>query len=54
MDARFLDSKLKGLLVSMWGDYGLLPSVVTFMQHALINWNNMRGKDFPPGIDGKW
>ena len=43
MDRTFADEKLKGVLCALWGDYGLLPDKVTFMQHALVAGNNFEG-----------
>ena len=35
--------QLKGVLLGMWGDYGLRPQHSTFLQHALTTRNNFGG-----------
>lgn len=37
------DARLRGVLCALWGDYGLRPDSVTFMQHALVAGNNFEG-----------
>lgn len=43
MDGAFRDRRLIGVLCALWGDYGIRPDLVTFMQHALVAGNNFEG-----------
>lgn len=52
MDAHFKDPKLKGLLLSQWGDYGLPPSESTFVIHSLIVSHYLNGGYYPVGGAG--
>lgn len=49
MNARFQDPKLRALLVSQWGDYGLPPSQSTFGMHSTIVLHYLRGAYYPVG-----
>jgi phytoene dehydrogenase-like protein len=53
MDAAFTDPKLKAILCSQWGDYGLPPSQSAFGVHALIAGHYMKGAYYPEGGSGK-
>ncbi|PJZ70808.1 phytoene dehydrogenase [Leptospira perolatii] len=52
LDANFQDEKLKALLCSQWGDYGLPPSKSSFAIHALIVAHYLRGGFYPVGGSG--
>ncbi|KFM22873.1 Putative all-trans-retinol 13,14-reductase [Auxenochlorella protothecoides] len=47
MDGAFRDRRLIGVLCALWGDYGIRPDLVTFMQHALVAGNNFEGTYYP-------
>lgn len=49
LDRNFKDEKLKALLVSQWGDYGLPPGLSAFAIHALIVHHYLRGGYYPVG-----
>lgn len=49
LDQHFRDPKLKALLVSQWGDYGLPPSLSPFNLHAAIANYYIRGGYYPVG-----
>lgn len=51
MDRSFRDEKLKAVLVSQWGDYGLTPDRSAFGLHALVAWgySAKTGAFFPDG-----
>lgn len=49
MDNNFKDEKLKALLTSQWGDYGLLPSKSSFLIHAIIVSHYFEGGYYPQG-----
>lgn len=49
LNANFKDSKLKAVLVSQWGDYGLPPSLSSFAIHALIATHFLNGAFYPTG-----
>ncbi|MCE9596979.1 MAG: NAD(P)/FAD-dependent oxidoreductase [Spirochaetia bacterium] len=53
MDINFKDEKLKALLLSQWGDYGLPPAESTFVIHSLIVTHYMNGGYYPIGGAGK-
>ena len=53
MDSHFKDPKLKSLLVSQWGDYGLPPSLSSFAIHSLIVEHYINGGYYPVGGAGK-
>ncbi|WP_017178680.1 FAD-dependent oxidoreductase [Actinomyces timonensis] len=46
---RFTDPRLRALLASQWGDYGLPPSRSAFAIHALIVGHYLEGAWFPRG-----
>lgn len=52
LDARFSDDRLKGVLASQWGDYGLPPSSASFAVHALIVNSYLHGGFYPVGGAG--
>src|ERR1039458_4840853 len=43
LDGRFQDRRLKGILASQWGDYGLPPGLSSFVTHALIARHYLEG-----------
>lgn len=47
LDAHFRDPRLKAVLASQWGDYGLPPSKSPFALHALIATHYMDGAWYP-------
>lgn len=49
LDKNFKDEKLKALLVSQWGDYGLPPAQSTFAIHSLIVTHYFDGGFYPVG-----
>jgi all-trans-retinol 13,14-reductase len=49
LDANFQDAKLKALLVSQWGDYGLPPAESAFGVHAMIANHYFDGAYYPEG-----
>ncbi|MCS7206046.1 MAG: NAD(P)/FAD-dependent oxidoreductase [Leptospiraceae bacterium] len=49
LDYRFRDERLKNLLVSRWGNYGLPPSYSAFLIHALIDVHYLEGGWYPNG-----
>ncbi|MEI6044464.1 MAG: NAD(P)/FAD-dependent oxidoreductase [Chloroflexota bacterium] len=49
LDRSFKDLKLKALLASQWGDYGLTPSQSAFALHALVVGNYLKGGWYPEG-----
>ncbi|MDJ0774671.1 MAG: NAD(P)/FAD-dependent oxidoreductase [Mastigocoleus sp. MO_167.B18] len=53
LDKRFQDSKLKALLVSQWGTYGLSPSICAFVQHATVVQSYLNGGYYPVGGAGE-
>lgn len=48
-DNNFKDEKLKSLLASQWGDYGLPPSRSSFAAHAMIVSHYIDGAYYPIG-----
>jgi phytoene dehydrogenase-like protein len=50
---RFCNPKLKSILTSQWGNYGLPPSQSTFMIHGLIVNHFINGGYYPEGGSGK-
>lgn len=48
-DSRFQDDKLKGVLMSQWGDYGLPPSTACFGQHCNVVSHFLKGGWYPIG-----
>ena len=49
LDAHFRSPRLKAVLASQWGDYGLPPSRSAFAVHALIVSHYLEGGWFPRG-----
>lgn len=49
MDKQFQDPKLKALLLSQWGDYGIAPSKAVFWVHASVVAHYMEGAYYPHG-----
>ena len=49
LDRTFRDPRLKALLASQWGDYGLQPSQSAFAYHALVTASYFRGAWYPVG-----
>ena len=46
---RFRSPRLRALLASQWGDYGLPPALSTFATHAMIVGHYLNGAWFPEG-----
>jgi phytoene dehydrogenase-like protein len=53
MDYHFKNEKLKSILCSQWGDYGLPPSISSFAIHALVAYHYLNGGYFPVGGSSK-
>ena len=53
LNRHFRDPRLKTLLTSQWGDYGLLPQKSSFAIHALIVTHYLHGASFPQGGSGR-
>jgi len=53
LDRRFKDPKLKALISSQWGDYGLPPAQAAFATHALVANHYLHGGYYPNGGAGK-
>ncbi len=53
LDSRFKDEKLKAVLTSIWGDYGLPPSESAFAQHAIVVKSYFHGAFYPVGGAGE-
>ena len=49
LDAHFKNPKLKALLVSQWGDYGLPPAKSAFLIHSIIATHYLEGAVYPEG-----
>ncbi len=49
LDKHLNDEKLKALLASQWGDYGLPPSQSSFAAHALVTSSYFEGAWYPVG-----
>jgi len=49
LDRRFHDERLKALLASQWGDYGLPPAQSAFAIHALVTESYLQGAWYPEG-----
>jgi phytoene dehydrogenase-like protein len=49
LDSCFQDNRLKGLLASQWGDYGLPPKRASFGIHSLTVQHYLRGGYYPVG-----
>ena len=46
---KFRDEKLRAVLASQWGDYGLPPSHSAFLTHAMIAAHYLQGAYYPSG-----
>ncbi len=53
LDSNFKNPKLKALLCSQWGDYGLPPQISSFAIHALIVSHYLHGGFYPVGGSGQ-
>lgn len=53
LDKTFHNPKLKTILVSQWGDYGLPPAKSSFVIHALIATHYLNGGYYPDGTSRK-
>lgn len=49
LQQHFVDPKLRAVLASQWGDYGLPPSEAAFGMHALVATHYWRGAWYPIG-----
>ena len=49
LDRNFKNKKLKALLTSIWGDYGVPPSESAFAMHSLVVRSYLHGGYFPIG-----
>jgi len=49
LDHRFTDAKLKALVVSQWGNYGLPPAQSSFIIHAAVAQHYFAGGYYPLG-----
>jgi all-trans-retinol 13,14-reductase len=49
MNRHFKDPKLRAVLVSQWGDYGLPPSQSAFVIHAIVSGHYFNGGYYPIG-----
>ena len=49
MNRQFKDPKLRAVLVSQWGDYGLPPSQSAFVIHAIVSAHYFNGGYYPVG-----
>ena len=49
LDKNFKNARLKALLVSIWGDYGLVPRQSAFAIHALVFSTFFHGAYYPEG-----
>ncbi|MCB1146303.1 MAG: NAD(P)/FAD-dependent oxidoreductase [Leptospiraceae bacterium] len=49
LDENFTDYKLKALLTSQWGDYGLPPSKSSFIMSSLVVHHYLNGAWYPQG-----
>jgi phytoene dehydrogenase-like protein len=53
LDSHFKDERLKSILASQWGDYGLPPSQASFAIHALVVQHYLNGGFYPVGGAGE-
>ncbi|MGE5356038.1 MAG: phytoene desaturase family protein [Deltaproteobacteria bacterium] len=49
LDTNFRDKKLKAILTSIWGDYGVPPSKSAFVVHAIVVRSYLYGGYYPEG-----
>ncbi len=52
LDDNFKNDKLKSLLVSHWGDYGLPPRKSSFLIHSIVTVHYLKGASYPEGGAG--
>ncbi|HNO22349.1 MAG TPA: NAD(P)/FAD-dependent oxidoreductase [Leptospiraceae bacterium] len=52
LDANFKNERLKALLVSHWGDYGLPPGKSSFLIHSIVTVHYLKGASYPEGGAG--
>jgi len=53
LNQRMHDPKIKALVASQWGDYGLPPAKAAFATHALVANHYLHGGYYPEGGAGK-
>jgi len=53
LERRFRDSRLRAVVASQWGDYGLPPSQSAFATHAVIARHYLNGAWYPIGGAGE-
>lgn len=53
LDHNFKDHRLKAILASQWGDYGLTPSKAAFVIHAMVAQHYLNGGYYPIGGSDK-
>jgi len=53
LDKHFEDEKLKAILTSVWGDYGVPPKHSAFLMHSLVIKSYLYGGYYPIGGAGK-
>ncbi|MBK7093685.1 MAG: NAD(P)/FAD-dependent oxidoreductase [Saprospiraceae bacterium] len=49
LDSRFKDQRLKAILCSIWGDYGVPPSESAFVIHSIVVRSYLYGAYYPVG-----
>lgn len=49
LDSVFKDEKIKGMLVSQWGNYGAVPGQSSFANHAMVVKHFFKGGYYPVG-----
>ena len=54
LDTRFQDGRLKGILASQWGDYGLPPKFASFGVHAGVVRHYLEGGYYPEVLPPPW
>jgi len=53
LEGRFRDPRLRAVVASQWGDYGLPPGQSAFVTHAIIATHYFEGAWYPDGGAGK-
>ena len=53
LDASFNDEKLKAIVISQWGDYGLPPEKASFPMHCVLTSHYFTGGYYPIGGSSK-
>jgi phytoene dehydrogenase-like protein len=53
LEKRFRDPKLRAVVASQWGDYGLPPGQSAFVTHAIIATHYLNGAWYPDGGAGE-